>query len=134
MRAYARSIDPATGVTVAEYPMIGQDALEQKLAAASTGFDAWRHAPLEVRCTALMRMAALLEQGLQDFTEMIVGEVGKTIGSAEAEIKKCAYTLRFYAEHASRLLVDDEASVPGFSTATVKYLPLGPVLAIMPWN
>jgi len=76
--------------------------------------------------------ARVLEEGRNDFARTMTLEMGKPIRAAVQEVEKCARTCRFYAEHAERFLADAGPFEPGHSF--VRYQPLGPVLAVMPWN
>jgi succinate-semialdehyde dehydrogenase/glutarate-semialdehyde dehydrogenase len=62
--------------------------------------------------------------------------MGKTLVAARQEVEKCAGACRYYAEHAAGYLADEpaDAGAVGAARAYVRYQPLGPVLAIMPWN
>src|SRR3546814_6171804 len=67
---------------------------------------------------------------------MMTTEMGKTLSAARAEAAKCAVGCRFYAERAEGFLADEPADADAVkaSRAFVRYQPLGPVLAVMPWN
>src|SRR5439155_26742253 len=80
--------------------------------------------------------ADALEAGCSDIARVMTTEMGKTIVAARAEVLKCAKGCRFYAEHAAAMLADEaaDAAAVGATSAHVRYEPLGPVLAVMPWN
>ena len=77
-----------------------------------------------------------LEAACEEIARVMTTEMGKTIVAARAEVMKCAKGCRFYAEHAEAMLADEpaDAAAVGASRAYVRYEPLGPVLAVMPWN
>jgi succinate-semialdehyde dehydrogenase/glutarate-semialdehyde dehydrogenase len=128
-----RSINPATGETLAEFPLLSKAAIESKLELARTGFQHWsRRSPRE-RAGYLLAMASLLEEDKQRLARLVVAEMGKPLASAIAEVEKCAYTLRFYADHGPAFLEPESSSFP-HGKAAIHFLPLGPLLAVMPWN
>ncbi len=127
------SINPATGQVLAEYPFLDAEGLARKLDRAASGFSTWRDTPVEERAAALHRIADLFEAEKQHLGRVIVAEIGKPLAAAIGEVEKCAYTCRFYADAASRLLAPEDASY-GAVRASIRFLPLGAILAIMPWN
>jgi succinate-semialdehyde dehydrogenase/glutarate-semialdehyde dehydrogenase len=64
---------------------------------------------------------------------MITAEMGKLFRAAVEEVEKCVRGCRYYAENAERFL-EDEPAQTNAARSYVHYEPLGPVLAIMPWN
>ena len=70
---------------------------------------------------------------MPDVARILTTEMGKTFASARGEVSKCALGLRWFAEHAEALLADEPIAT-GASRSYVHYQPIGPVLAIMPWN
>jgi succinate-semialdehyde dehydrogenase/glutarate-semialdehyde dehydrogenase len=99
------------------------------LAAVAAGFVELRELPFAQRASALMRAANLLEAGREEFALTMAREMGKPVTQGEAEVAKCAATCRHYAEHGEAMLAPQE-----LEEATLLHQPLGPVLAIMPWN
>jgi succinate-semialdehyde dehydrogenase / glutarate-semialdehyde dehydrogenase len=127
------SVNPATGEVLARFDELTDAELERKLARAVETFRAWRRRPFAERATLMARAADVLEQRKEHWGRIMTSEMGKTLRSAIAEVEKCASACRFYAENAERFLADEELR----SSATrsfVRSLPLGPVLAVMPWN
>jgi succinate-semialdehyde dehydrogenase/glutarate-semialdehyde dehydrogenase len=128
-----RSVSPATGEVLGTYEELSDAALEQKLARAAATFRTWRRTPFAERATILVRTAEVLEREKDRLGRIMTSEMGKTLRSAVGEAEKCAWVCRYYAENAERFLADEEWK----SSATrsfVRFLPLGPVLAVMPWN
>jgi acyl-CoA reductase-like NAD-dependent aldehyde dehydrogenase len=127
------SINPATEQVVAEYSEFSPQQIEAALAQVDTAFHAWRETGFGERSAALRRAAAILRERQSRYGALITTEMGKPIAEAEAEIEKCAWNCDFYAEHAERMLADEPAASAAHESY-VAYEPLGPVLAIMPWN
>lgn len=127
------SINPATGETLETFDEHDDAAIDAALATATRAFREHRAGSVGERARRLEEVARLLERDKARLGRIAVTEMGKPIAAAIAEVEKCARTCRHYAEHAERYLADE----PLASDATesyVRHLPLGPVLAIMPWN
>ncbi|RYD47749.1 MAG: aldehyde dehydrogenase family protein, partial [Verrucomicrobiaceae bacterium] len=99
------------------------------LAAVAAGFVELRELPFSQRAAGLMRAANLLETGSEEFALRMAREMGKPIAQGAAEVSKCATACRHYAEHGEEMLARVE-----LEEAILLHQPLGPVLAIMPWN
>jgi succinate-semialdehyde dehydrogenase/glutarate-semialdehyde dehydrogenase len=127
------SINPATGETIATYPALNEAEIEAKLANAAKAYRDWRVSPLAERTALLARIADRFDADKQRLADMAVAEMGKTVTSAIAEVEKCVSGFRYYAEHGPDLLAPQEVATAS-GTAIARRLPLGPVLAIMPWN
>jgi len=128
-----RSVNPANGEVVREYEETSPAEVEARLARAEKAFPAWRGASLEERTDRLRRAAAVLRGRKDEWARLMTVEMGKPIAQAEAEAEKCAWVCDFYADHAAAFLAPD----PRESAAResfVRFDPIGPVLAIMPWN
>jgi succinate-semialdehyde dehydrogenase / glutarate-semialdehyde dehydrogenase len=127
------SINPATGETLREFDSLTNEEIEQKLAAAQTAFPRYRATSGKARAAILIAAAALLEREVDSLARIITLEMGKPIGAARAEVQKCAGGCRFYAENAARFL-EEEVIQTAAAHSSVRWQPLGAVLAIMPWN
>ncbi len=127
------TINPATGQTLREFPALSADAIGEKLNGAWTTFHSYRHTPWSARAHALQKAAEILETEKRDLGALMTTEMGKTLASAIAEAEKCAWVCRYYAENGERLLADEHVQTNA-SRSFVRYQPLGPVLAVMPWN
>jgi succinate-semialdehyde dehydrogenase/glutarate-semialdehyde dehydrogenase len=128
-----RSIDPANGQTIRDYPEPGPEEVERRLALAARMFGAWRQTTFDARATLMRRAGVALRAARERFSRLMTDEMGKPIAAAEAELDKCALTCDFFAEHAGRFLAPE----PVASDATrseIRYEPLGVILAVMPWN
>ncbi len=127
------TINPATGETLREFPPLSAAAIEKKLQLSWTTFHSYRHTPVADRARALQKAAEILEAGKREYGTLMTTEMGKTLTSAIAEAEKCAWACRYYAENGEKLLAD-ELVPTNASRSLVRYQPLGPVLAVMPWN
>ncbi len=127
------SINPATGETLKIFEALSDSQIEEKLRLAVTAFSEFRRTTFADRAARMMKAAQILESDKEKFGRVMTTEMGKTYRSAVEEAAKCAWVCRYYAENAERFLADELAEVPG-SKSFVRYLPLGPILAVMPWN
>jgi succinate-semialdehyde dehydrogenase/glutarate-semialdehyde dehydrogenase len=127
------AVNPATGEVLATYEELSDAALEAKLDLAARTFRTFRRAPFAERAAILRRAADVLEQRKEHWGRLMTAEMGKTFRSAVAEAEKCAWACRFYAENGERFLADEEVKAAA-TRSYVRYLPIGPVLAVMPWN
>ncbi|GAB7102675.1 NADP-dependent succinic semialdehyde dehydrogenase [Streptomyces phaeofaciens JCM 4814] len=133
------TVNPANGETLRTYEAMGEEELERRLQLAEATFRTYRTTPFAERARLLNRAAELLDEDQRDIGRTMTTEMGKPVKQARAEAAKCAKAMRWYAEHAAELLADEhpaEADVKdsGASRVLVRYRPLGPVLAVMPWN
>jgi succinate-semialdehyde dehydrogenase/glutarate-semialdehyde dehydrogenase len=127
------SVDPATGRPVERFATATNPELDQAIAAAASAFIAWRERPLAVRTGFVSRIAALLEERAAELAGVMATEMGKPVAEGRAEAGKCAWVCRYYAEHAAAFLAQVHKESDG-AGAWVRHDPLGPILAIMPWN
>ena len=127
------SINPANGELMREYDQDSDSAVERKLQLAHETFPALRKLGFKQRAEMMMRAAGILEKEKQMFGRLMTQEMGKTLVSAIQEAEKSAFGCRYYAENAERFLADEPATTNA-ARSFVRYQPLGPVLAVMPWN
>jgi succinate-semialdehyde dehydrogenase / glutarate-semialdehyde dehydrogenase len=127
------SINPATGEKLREYQELNAAALEQKLATAARAARTHRQNSFFERAAILQQAADLLEQEVATLAQTITLEMGKPIGAARDEVRKCAAGCRYYAENAERFL-EQETIQTAAARSSLFWEPLGVVLAIMPWN
>jgi succinate-semialdehyde dehydrogenase / glutarate-semialdehyde dehydrogenase len=130
------TINPATGETVKTYDELSEADVETCLAAAVTGHAQLRGTSFATRADWMTRAAEILDAEQDQVAAMMTTEMGKTLAAAKQEVAKCATACRYYAEHAEQFLADEpaDAAAVGAAAARVRYEPLGPVLAVMPWN
>lgn len=126
-------INPATGRRVAVYPEHRPAAIERTLARASAAQRAWAKTPITVRAKHLRALGAELRRRADALARLATEEMGKPIAQARAEVEKSATLCDYYAKHGARLLADEQP-LAAPKNARVVFDPLGPVLAIMPWN
>jgi len=130
------TINPATGELVKSFDEMSEADVEGCLSRAASTFAYYRLTSFEERAGWLRQAAGILDAEQDQTAAMMTTEMGKTLASARQEVAKCAAACRYYAEHAAGFLADEpaDASAVGAGRAYVTYQPLGPVLAIMPWN
>ena len=128
-----RSINPATGETLAEHPAHSPEEVERRLALAARAALRWRHTPVEERAAVVARLGELLDAEKERLGRLMTLEMGKPIQAAIDEAAKSAAGCRFYAEHGPAFVSDSVVEDVGHRSF-VSYEPLGVVLAIMPWN
>jgi succinate-semialdehyde dehydrogenase/glutarate-semialdehyde dehydrogenase len=127
------TINPATGETLRTFDPLTDTELDDKIEQAARTFRTYRRTRLSERAAWLLRAAEILEAEQAALGRLMATEMGKLLKAGGEEAVKCAWGCRFYAEQAARMLAD----TPTQSTATqsfVRYQPLGPILAVMPWN
>jgi len=126
--------NPATGETVTTYDEDAREDVEAALERSQSAFEEWRARPLREREQLLSAAGDVLRENVEEYAETMTREMGKPISQSRSEVEKCAWVCEHYAKHASAYLTPDgHPSPPGSNVKTV-YEPLGPVLAIMPWN
>jgi succinate-semialdehyde dehydrogenase/glutarate-semialdehyde dehydrogenase len=130
------TVNPANGETVKTYDEMSEADLERALAAAAAAAASYRLTSFDDRAEWMRRAAGILDSEQDQIAAMMTTEMGKTLVAARQEVAKCATACRYYADHAAAFLADEpaDASAVGAQDAYVSYQPLGPVLAIMPWN
>ncbi|MDD7968851.1 NAD-dependent succinate-semialdehyde dehydrogenase [Actinomycetospora lemnae] len=130
--------NPATGETVKEFDSLTEQQLEEKLQRAWDTFQSYRDTTFEQRAGWLRAAADIFDAETDRLAELATLEMGKTFAAAKAEIAKCSLGCRWYADHAAEDLADVEwpkpKNAPENARIFTRYQPLGPVLAIMPWN
>jgi succinate-semialdehyde dehydrogenase/glutarate-semialdehyde dehydrogenase len=130
------TVNPATGETVKTFDEMDEADVERCLATAAKAYASYRLTSFAERANWMQNAAAILDAEQDQIAAMMTTEMGKTLAAAKAEVAKCATACRYYAENAKGFLADEpaDASAVGAGSAYVSYQPLGPVLAVMPWN
>jgi succinate-semialdehyde dehydrogenase/glutarate-semialdehyde dehydrogenase len=127
------SINPATGELLRQFTPHSEEELERRLARAAQTFREYRRVPLAERARLMTGVAGLLEGEKCGLARTMALEMGKPLREAVQEAEKCAWACRYWAENAARFLADEEVT-SGATRGFVRCEPLGPVLAVMPWN
>src|SRR5204863_445420 len=127
------SINPTTGETLETFAETTPAALERVLDEAVAAYQTWRRCSYAQRAKLVREAARLLRERKSQHARTMALEMGKPLPQGEAEAEKCAWVCDYYAEHAERFLADEPREADG-SKAFVRFDPIGPVLAIMPWN
>lgn len=128
-----RSINPFDQSVVAEFEVHNASVIDKKLAAAVKAFTSWRRQDFSHRAALMKRAGALLRERKAEYARVVSVEMGKILAEATAEIEKCANGCDYFADHAAVFLKDQTIATEA-SRSLVAFQPLGPVLAIMPWN
>ncbi len=127
------SINPATGETLKTFDSLTEPQIDEKLQRAAEAFTTYKRTSLADREAWMLRAAEILEAEKEDFARLMTIEMGKPIKGAVGEAEKCALVCRYYAETAKHHLADQPAETNA-TRSFVRFQPLGPVLAVMPWN
>ncbi len=128
-----KAINPATETLIHDYPEHSLEEVDEKLDLAVKTFDFWRGTTFAERKGLMKAAAEELRAGKEVYAGFMTREMGKPITAAEAEAEKCAWVCDFYAENAERFLSPEDVETDA-SHSFVRYDPIGPVLAVMPWN
>ncbi|MEU9845200.1 aldehyde dehydrogenase family protein, partial [Actinomadura sp. NPDC048032] len=129
--------NPATGEVEKTFDALTDEEVDRRVARAADTFASYRTVPVERRAEWMNAAADVLDREADQIGAMLTTEMGKTHKAAVAEAHKCAKACRYYAEHAAEFLADRRPADPADVNARdayVRYQPLGPVLAVMPWN
>jgi len=127
------SVNPATEEQVDSYDPHGPDEVETRIGRSVRAFTVQKRRSFEDRAHRLRQAAELLEDRAQEIGALMTREMGKPIRQAQAEAEKCAWVCRFYAKNAADFLADEQVETAA-QKSFVAYQPLGPILAVMPWN
>ena len=129
------TINPTTGETLKTFEPYDEAEIERRLALADSAFRGYRLTSFDERAELVRAMADVLEADQVAIAEMMTLEMGKPVVQARNEVTKCVGVLRYYAEHAPAMLADEAvAGTAAKKGSYIKYQPIGPVLAVMPWN
>ena len=127
------SINPANGETMKAFEALSPAQIDEKLQLAAQTFRTYRHTSFAARAKMMNRAAEILENEKQVFGKIMTVEMGKPLKAAISEAEKCAWVCRYYAETAQQHLADQIVETNA-QKSYVRFQPLGPVLAVMPWN
>jgi succinate-semialdehyde dehydrogenase/glutarate-semialdehyde dehydrogenase len=127
------TVNPATGEVVRSFQELSDREVEEKLQKAVAAFAQYRRTSFAERAGWIRKAGEILEKEKETLGRLMTLEMGKTLKSAIAEAAKCGTACRYYAEHAEQFLADEVVET-GAKKSFVRYLPIGPILAVMPWN
>jgi succinate-semialdehyde dehydrogenase/glutarate-semialdehyde dehydrogenase len=133
MTAY-KTVNPATGETLKEFPLATEAEVENALAASQAAFKDWQAAPVEARAKVIARVAELYRERRDELARLIATEMGKPLAQSRGEVGLVADIYAYYAEEGPEFLKDELLDVKGGGEAIVRSAPVGPLLGIMPWN
>jgi succinate-semialdehyde dehydrogenase/glutarate-semialdehyde dehydrogenase len=128
-----QSVNPATGEVLNSFDPVSDKQLEEKIVKAVERFSLHRKTSFADRASMMRKAGEILEKEVNTFAKLMTLEMGKLFTAAVAEATKCAWVCRYYADEAERFLTDEIVQTNA-TKSYVRYEPLGPVLAIMPWN
>jgi succinate-semialdehyde dehydrogenase / glutarate-semialdehyde dehydrogenase len=127
------TINPATGEVVKTFQPLAEAEIEKKLQLAVRMFQAERKTPFAARAKRMLKAAEIVERDKEKLAHLMTLEMGKPCKQAMAEAVKCTTACRFYAENAEKIMADEVVET-GAKKSFIRYLPIGPILAVMPWN
>lgn len=128
-----QSINPYNQEIIQEHKAHTSEEVEAILNRADKVFHSWKTSDFEQRSVYLLKAAELLERHVTSYARVVSLEMGKVLPEAKAEVKKCAWVCRYYAENAADFLAKQHIKTDA-RQSYVEYAPLGAILAIMPWN
>ena len=128
-----RSINPANGELIETFDEVSDADLEAALVRAHETFSTYRRTSFVERAGWMRNAAQILESEKDHWARLMTREMGKTYKAAVAEAEKCALACRYFADNGERFLADEAVRTEA-DESYVRYLPLGPILAVMPWN
>ncbi|MEJ2614691.1 MAG: aldehyde dehydrogenase family protein, partial [Ignavibacteriaceae bacterium] len=129
----AKSINPATGEELKNYPDLKENEIEEILNQSHSTFLGWKNTSFSERAGKMKKAHDILLKRKDEFAKIMTLEMGKPILQSISEIEKCAWVCEYFAENAEEFLSNQEIKTDA-SESYVTYQPLGVVLAIMPWN
>ncbi len=130
---YLKSINPYSGEMIREYREFSDEHIAAAIDRSYHAFSSFRSTSCNHRAELMLEMATRLKEDARKYGELITTEMGKPIGEAVEEVEKCAWVCKYYARHAGGFLTGRREETDA-SESYIRYEPLGPVLAIMPWN
>ncbi|QHM70072.1 succinate-semialdehyde dehydrogenase [Mixta intestinalis] len=130
---HAISRNPASGEILSALPYINEQQVDAAIAANHRAFQQWRQQPIAARAQKLRDLANAIRRRSEEMAQIITAEMGKPILQARGEVEKSARLCEWYADHGPAMLATEPTQVEN-NQAVIEYRPLGPILAVMPWN
>jgi len=127
------SVNPANGQIVRSFTPLSETEVDARIQRAVDTYRRYRRTPVAERGRLLLKAAEILESEKERFAKLMVLEMGKTLKAAVEEAVKCACGCRYYAENAERFLAEEVVQTNA-TRSYIAYQPIGPILAVMPWN
>jgi succinate-semialdehyde dehydrogenase / glutarate-semialdehyde dehydrogenase len=127
------SVNPANGNVLKTFEALSDSQVDAKIGCAASTFPSFQRLPFTQRGRWMMKAAEILENEKEELGRLMTLEMGKPLRSAVEEAVKCAWACRYYGENAERFL-GDEVVETAATKSYIHYQPLGPILAVMPWN
>ena len=127
------TVDPTTGETIESYELWNAAQAHARAASAREAFQSWKKTAFTTRAEKMQNLATLLEKRAPEYARLMAREMGKPLRDGISEAEKCAWVCRYYAENAAGFLAREIIKTDA-RKSFVSYQPLGPVLAVMPWN
>ena len=131
--SFLTATDPTSGAVVRRVPAATPEQITATIDRAQTAFESWRTTSFEERSDVLRAVAAYMRDNVDELGMVMTEEMGKPMTESRGEVNKAAWAAEHYAEHAEAYLADDVIASDATSSY-VQYLPLGPVLGVLPWN
>lgn len=128
-----KSINPSTEQIIYEFQEMTDNEILSSIESAHNSFLSYKKTSFDLRKKLLLKTADILESAKSDYAETLTLEMGKPIKQAIAEVEKCAWVCRYYAENAEHFLANEIIATDA-SESFVRFDPLGVLLAVMPWN
>jgi succinate-semialdehyde dehydrogenase/glutarate-semialdehyde dehydrogenase len=127
------SINPFNGEVIKTFDALSEAQIERKLQLAVAAFHAERKTSFADRAARMRKAADFLDRDKEKFAHLMTLEMGKPYKAALAEAAKSASGCRYYADNAEKFLKDEPIDT-GSQKSFIRYRPIGPILAVMPWN
>ena len=128
-----QSQNPATGKVIKTFDAHTNAEIDLILAKSVVAHQELRDWTFETRAKHMRKLASILRAEAEALGKIVTLEMGKTLSAAIAEVNKCALGAEYYVEMAEVHLADEIIETDA-SMSYRAFLPLGPVLAVMPWN
>ena len=127
------SINPTNGQVLKTFEPLSDSEIEAKLQLANEAYSRHRKSSFADRSRMMIKAAEIVESEKEALGKMMTLEMGKPVRAAVDEAAKCAWVCRYYAENAEHFLADEKVETAA-TNSFIRYQPLGPILAVMPWN
>lgn len=128
-----KSINPYNNQHIAEYTEMTTEEVSSVIDLNYRAWQSWKETTFSHRSELMLNAAKVLRNKKEELSMLITTEMGKRIAEAEAEVEKCAWVCEYYAENAEAMLADEPIVTDG-QKSLAAFQPIGPVMAVMPWN